>query len=186
MLDLCALLELDLDFAEEGLDVISTAALTDQITSLRSRIASLASSYAQGRIYRDGVSVVLAGEPNAGKSSLFNALLKQDRAIVTPVPGTTRDALEESIVINGVLFRLTDTAGLVRDSYSCGTNESSGPGCGDWSDIVLLGMDAAWSRRRSAQALDAKCRASRKGNSFCRLKQVDLLTSCPQSEIRES
>jgi len=112
VLDLCALLELNLDFAEEGLDLITSTRLLEQIASLRARIGALLSTYDQGRIYRDGVSVVLAGEPNAGKSSLFNALLQQDRAIVTPVPGTTRDALEESIVIDGILFRLTDTAGL--------------------------------------------------------------------------
>jgi len=95
MLDLCALLELELDFSEEGLDVITANDVQRRVVAVRTRIDALLASYAHGRIYRDGVGVVLAGEPNAGKSSVFNALLRQDRAIVTPVPGTTRDALEE-------------------------------------------------------------------------------------------
>jgi tRNA modification GTPase len=72
----------------------------------------MAVSYEKGRIFRDGILVVIAGAPNAGKSSLFNALLQSDRAIVTPTPGTTRDFIEESIAIEGIAVRLVDTAGL--------------------------------------------------------------------------
>jgi tRNA modification GTPase len=143
VLDLCALLELTLDFSEEGLDLISREDLSTRLTGLRSQIGALASSYEQGRLYRDGVSVVLAGEPNAGKSSLFNALLKQDRAIVTAVPGTTRDALEESILIEGILFRLTDTAGLRETSdhvEQLGVERSRA--AVTKADIVLHVMDA--------------------------------------------
>jgi tRNA modification GTPase len=74
----------------------------------------MASTFRAGKVYRDGVSVVIAGEPNVGKSSLFNALLKESRAIVTPVPGTTRDYLEESMLLDGILFKITDTAGIRR------------------------------------------------------------------------
>ena len=92
------------------------------------------------------MSVVLAGEPNAGKSSVFNALLRQDRAIVTPVPGTTRDALEESIIIDGILFRLTDTAGLRETNDQVEqTRRQRSRNAVSGADIVLHVMDASVS-----------------------------------------
>lgn len=146
MLDLCALLELELDFSEEGLDVITANDVQRRVVAVRTRIDALLASYAHGRIYRDGVGVVLAGEPNAGKSSVFNALLRQDRAIVTPVPGTTRDALEESIIIDGILFRLTDTAGLRETTDQVeriGVQRSRDAVSG--ADIIVHVMDASVS-----------------------------------------
>ncbi|MBI3578680.1 MAG: GTP-binding protein, partial [Ignavibacteriales bacterium] len=77
-----------------------------------SQIDELLSSYSVGKVYRDGVRVVLAGAPNVGKSSLLNALLRENRAIVTDIPGTTRDTIEETITIDGLMFNITDTAGL--------------------------------------------------------------------------
>jgi len=112
MKSLCALLELDLDFAEEGLSVVKREEIVRKIGLIRARLEEMAGSFRQGRMYRDGISVVITGPPNAGKSSLFNALLKESRAIVTPVPGTTRDFLEESVMLGGILFSLRDTAGI--------------------------------------------------------------------------
>ncbi len=109
---LCALLEVELDFAEEGISVIEKTHINRKITETKERLEHLAETFKTGKIYRDGVSVVIVGPPNAGKSSLFNALLKDSRAIVTPIPGTTRDYLEENLALKGILFRITDTAGL--------------------------------------------------------------------------
>ena len=109
---LCALLEIDLDFSEEGITVISREQIAQKLVQVKGRLEEMAESFRAGRLYRDGVSVVIAGRPNAGKSSLFNALLRDARAIVTPVPGTTRDYLEENITLSNTLFRITDTAGL--------------------------------------------------------------------------
>jgi tRNA modification GTPase len=109
---LCALLEVDLDFSEEGISVIGRTEIDRKIRTSKERLERLAETFRTGRIYRDGVSVIIVGPPNAGKSSLFNALLKDSRAIVTPIPGTTRDYLEESLTLEGILFRITDTAGL--------------------------------------------------------------------------
>jgi tRNA modification GTPase len=105
-------LELELDFVEEGYEFAERPRVASQIEGAIGAIAKLLESYKMGRIYREGVRIVLAGAPNVGKSSLLNALLKQDRAIVTDTPGTTRDTIEESVILDGVLFSLTDTAGL--------------------------------------------------------------------------
>jgi tRNA modification GTPase len=118
LLALCALLELDLDFSEEGLDLLSREETEKRITGVAEIVAGMIRSYTIGSLARDGVSVVLAGRPNAGKSSLFNLLLQEERSIVTPVPGTTRDAIEESLTLGGILFRLTDTAGIRGSSDS--------------------------------------------------------------------
>jgi tRNA modification GTPase len=112
LLNLSSLIELELDFSEEGIDLLEKKELVSKIQSLKSKLQTMADTFRVGRVYRDGVSVVIVGKPNAGKSSLFNALLREHRAIVTEIPGTTRDSLEESIVIDGVLFKLSDTAGL--------------------------------------------------------------------------
>jgi tRNA modification GTPase len=112
ILGLCSILELELDFSEEGVDLVPRSDIRTRIQRLRDDLSGLISSYESGRLAREGVSVVLLGAPNVGKSSIFNALLENDRAIVSPSPGTTRDSIEESIVLDGQLFRLTDTAGL--------------------------------------------------------------------------
>jgi tRNA modification GTPase len=109
---LCALLEVDLDFSEEGISLIGKGEIDRKIRETKERLERLAETFRTGKIYRDGVSLVIVGPPNAGKSSLFNALLKDSRAIVTPIPGTTRDYLEENLTLGGILYRITDTAGL--------------------------------------------------------------------------
>lgn len=107
-----SLLELELDFAEDGYEFTEKKRVAEQIRQAISQIGELVSSYKIGKIYRDGVKVALAGAPNVGKSSLLNAFLKEERAIVTSIPGTTRDIIEESLTLEGLLFNITDTAGL--------------------------------------------------------------------------
>ncbi len=102
----------DLDYPEEDLNASSRAEIAATLAGVEAELARLLSQYAAGRKIKAGVSVALVGEPNAGKSSLFNALLGYDRAIVSPVAGTTRDVVEGTLEIGGVNFRLTDTAGL--------------------------------------------------------------------------
>lgn len=104
--------ELAIDFADQDLPQIDLDALRNRIENTLSSAEELASKGEQGRIIREGIKVCLAGAPNAGKSSLFNSLLQQNRAIVTPHPGTTRDYLEESISLNGFPLVIYDTAGL--------------------------------------------------------------------------
>lgn len=112
ILDLLAGIEAAIDFSEDdGVEMTSDADLC-RIDHLIDRIAALAATHRQGRIYREGIGVVIAGRPNVGKSSLLNRILGEKRAIVTPIPGTTRDFIEETVDIGGVPVRLTDTAGL--------------------------------------------------------------------------
>ncbi|MGD0337324.1 MAG: tRNA uridine-5-carboxymethylaminomethyl(34) synthesis GTPase MnmE [Bacteroidota bacterium] len=112
LIRITGLLELELDFVEEDIELTSKSEIGKFIGQEIQRIEKLVDSYKNGRIYRDGVKSVIVGRPNSGKSSLLNALLRHDRAIVSIVPGTTRDTIEENIMIDGILFRITDTAGL--------------------------------------------------------------------------
>ncbi len=112
LLDLIALLEAGIDFAEDDLDVASKQEILTRLTPLESALGRLAESYRYGKVIREGITMAILGRPNVGKSSLFNRLLEQDRAIVTPVAGTTRDALAEYCSIGGVPVRLMDTAGI--------------------------------------------------------------------------
>ncbi len=112
LLDLLRDLEAGIDFVEEDIEFVSTDDLDAALCRVREDLSRLRASASDGILLREGVSVVLAGLPNTGKSSLFNALLGAERAIVTEEPGTTRDLLRESWVEGGLLFRLEDTAGL--------------------------------------------------------------------------
>jgi tRNA modification GTPase len=112
ILESVAHLEAWIDFPEEGIDPATGARLLEKISSCISRIERLLSTAESGRVLREGVRVAIVGRPNVGKSSLLNRLLGMERAIVSPIPGTTRDTIEESACLRGLLFRLTDTAGL--------------------------------------------------------------------------
>jgi tRNA modification GTPase len=112
LLNVISLVELELDFAEEDVTFVNQDELLEKINNIILQIKKILSTYIAGRVIRDGIKLVIAGKPNSGKSSLFNKLLNSERAIVSVTPGTTRDYLEENIIINGILFNLIDTAGI--------------------------------------------------------------------------
>jgi len=105
-------IEAEIDFSTEGLEIIQKEVLLDRLEKLLASIEKLITSYDVGRLITDGIKIVLAGKPNAGKSSLLNALIKSDRAIVSPKPGTTRDTVDVIYKVNGLTATLTDTAGI--------------------------------------------------------------------------
>ena len=112
LLELTSLLELELDFAEEDVQFADRSRLRELLDSSVEHCTHLADSFRIGNAVRNGVPVAIVGAPNSGKSTLLNALLKDDRAIVSDIPGTTRDTVEECCVLDGILFRFIDTAGI--------------------------------------------------------------------------
>lgn len=144
------LLELELDFVEEDLEFINKREFIKTVDAVKNEVVELIRTFKFGRIYREGVKVAIVGPPNAGKSSLLNALLESNRAIVTDVPGTTRDTIEESVTIGGLSFKLVDTAGLrntedivEREGIKRAQHEAK------TSDIILTVVDASEGAERS-------------------------------------
>ncbi len=111
-----ALIELELDFSQEDVEFADRKQFYALIEELQTTTSALTSSFQLGNVIKNGVSVAIIGKPNAGKSTLLNSLLNENRAIVSDIPGTTRDTIEEIINIDGILFRLIDTAGLRQHS----------------------------------------------------------------------
>jgi tRNA modification GTPase len=144
LIDLRSYVEAAIDFPEEEVDFLGNAELSDRLTTVRAHFDAVAAAAGQGRLLRDGVTVVLAGRPNSGKSSLLNRLAGYDAAIVTAIPGTTRDVLRERIDIDGLPLHVLDTAGL-RDSDDAVEREGVRRAAAEMirADRVLFVVDAA-------------------------------------------
>ena len=144
VIELRMLIEATLDFPDEEIDLISDTNAVERLTDIRARLSDLLSRAKQGSILRSGLRVVLAGLPNVGKSSLLNRLAGQERALVTAIAGTTRDAIKEIIQIEGIPLHITDTAGL---------RQSEDP-------VEQLGMARTWLEIEGAdlilQIIDAR------------------------------
>ena len=112
LMDFASLIELELDFSEEDVEFASRTELHALLEELTKKLTDLTHSFAYGNALKNGINTVIAGRPNAGKSTLLNALLNEERAIVSDIAGTTRDTIEEQLTIDGVNFRLIDTAGI--------------------------------------------------------------------------
>jgi tRNA modification GTPase len=112
LLNFASLIELELDFGEEDVEFADRAKLASIILSVKDIADKLISSFSLGNAIKNGIPVVIVGKPNSGKSTLLNALLMEDKAIVSEIPGTTRDVIEDTIVIEGIEYRFIDTAGL--------------------------------------------------------------------------
>ena len=147
LVELVALLEAGIDFAEDDLDVTPQQEIARRIAELTPPLAALEASFARGRIVHDGLTLAIVGRPNAGKSSLFNRLVERDRAIVTATPGTTRDLVTERISIGGIPIELVDTAGLREAPPSSLDGSLNGPLNGSLDEVEQLGI------HRSREAL---------------------------------
>ncbi|HEX2920194.1 MAG TPA: tRNA uridine-5-carboxymethylaminomethyl(34) synthesis GTPase MnmE [Bacteroidales bacterium] len=112
LLHFASLIELELDFGEEDVELADRNDLKAIVLKVKTVADKLASSFKTGNAIRNGIPVVIVGKPNSGKSTLLNALLSEDRAIVSEIPGTTRDTIEDTMSIDGIMFRFIDTAGL--------------------------------------------------------------------------
>lgn len=143
LLNISSLIELELDFSEENIELIAKTDIESRIKNLEFEIKSLLETYKFGKIIHDGVNVAIIGKPNAGKSSLLNYLLKENRAIVSEIPGTTRDIIREQVTIDGILFFLFDTAGMreTKDSIEIEGVRRSQEAIKN-ADLVLLLFDS--------------------------------------------
>jgi tRNA modification GTPase len=112
LIHFASLIELELDFGEEDVEFAKRDDLKKLIIQIQSYLTSLIQSFDQGNVIKNGIPTVIAGKPNAGKSTLLNALLNEEKAIVSEIPGTTRDVIEDEMIVGGIAFRFMDTAGL--------------------------------------------------------------------------
>ena len=112
LISFASLIELELDFSEEDVEFADRLDLVNLINTISSVLTNLIESFEVGNVIKNGIPVAIVGKPNAGKSTLLNILLEDERAIVSEIPGTTRDAIEDEMTIDGVLFRFIDTAGI--------------------------------------------------------------------------
>jgi tRNA modification GTPase len=143
LVTLIALLEAGIDFAEDDIAIAPDATILQHIVEVRRPLEELASSFAYGKLVRDGLTLAIVGRPNVGKSSLFNRLVERERAIVTAQPGTTRDLVSETVAIGGIPVELVDTAGIRRaldEAESIGIRKSMEALAE--ADLVLVVLDA--------------------------------------------
>lgn len=142
--ELTSLLELELDFSDEEVEFADRKKLQDLLDELTTECSRLAATFSTGNAIKQGVPVAIVGKPNVGKSTLLNALLCDDRAIVSDIPGTTRDTIEDTLILSGTLFRIIDTAGLRQSAdpiEAAGIQRSHQ--AAQKADIVLLIIDNA-------------------------------------------
>jgi tRNA modification GTPase len=157
LLELIALLEAGIDFAEDDVSVAPAEEILRRLAPVRAGVERLAASFAYGGLVRSGITLAIVGRPNVGKSSLFNRLLEQDRAIVTDIPGTTRDLVSETASIGGIPVKLVDTAGIREGTElveSLGI-ERSYQAMAD-ADLTLIVLDASAPRTLEDDALVAR------------------------------
>lgn len=173
LLELVALLEAGIDFADNDVDVAPTGEIVRRIDELQAGVSRLASSFAFGKLVYSGFSLAIVGRPNVGKSSLFNRLLEQDRAIVTEIPGTTRDLVSEVAAIEGIPIRFIDTAGIRvgLDRIESLGIERSYQAMAD-ADLTIAVVNLAEPVNRDDQAIIERARAT--GRSLVVGNKADL------------
>lgn len=175
-LNLIALLEAGIDFAEDDIDVASSEEILRRIQPVHTAVSALIASFAYGKLVHDGFTLAIVGRPNVGKSSLFNRLLEQDRAIVTEIPGTTRDLVSETAAIEGIPVRFVDTAGirLSQDRVEALGIERSYQAMAD-ADLTIVVIDA--STPLEPEDLAIVERAKQQGRFLIAANKCDLVSS---------
>ena len=182
ILDVLAEIEANLDFPEEDIDPIAKNRLKEASGSVEKELSVLIDSYDTGRMFRDGVTMVILGKPNVGKSSILNCLLETQRAIVSPIAGTTRDFIEERINVGGIPLVITDTAGIrdTEDRIEKLGVELSLKKAGE-SEFVLVVLDQS----TEIDALDRKIlRTAAKKKHLVVINKMDLEEKLERSKLR--
>ncbi|MBU1906094.1 MAG: tRNA uridine-5-carboxymethylaminomethyl(34) synthesis GTPase MnmE [Candidatus Omnitrophica bacterium] len=181
LLNILSLLEANIDFPEEEIDPVNLRMISRKINNLDSELKEILNTAKQGRILREGIHVVICGKPNVGKSSLLNALLDQERSIVTSIPGTTRDTIEEIIDIKGIPVRIVDTAGILEprdlvEKKSVGRSRRYI----DLADLVILLFDGSKKLSKEDEALIGKLK---KKAVIAVINKIDLRQNIEKDKI---
>jgi tRNA modification GTPase len=156
LVELIAVLEAGVDFAEDDVSVLPDSEIVKRIAEVRAPLVKLAESFAYGKVVHEGLTLAIVGRPNVGKSSLFNQLVEREHAIVTAVPGTTRDLVSETVSLGGIPLKLVDTAGIreaMDEAESIGIRKSY-EALAD-ADLVLVVVDASDAQIEDARLLSA-------------------------------
>jgi len=181
MVETLSLCEVGIDFVEEDVPAVDGSMLANRLMEIAEAVSRLIDSYDLGKLVRDGARVVLAGAPNVGKSSIFNALLREERAIVTEIPGTTRDAVTEWLDANGIPVMLADTAGM-RDSVDAveieGVRRSRE--YQERADLVIRVLDAT----NPDDGNDAGKVREERQRSVLALNKIDLVDARKRESLR--
>jgi tRNA modification GTPase len=159
LVELIAMLEAGIDFAEDDVSVMPDATILGHIAGIYTPLDELRASFAYGKIVHEGLTLAIVGRPNVGKSSLFNRLVERERAIVTATPGTTRDLVSETVAIGGIPVKLVDTAGIrqaLDEAESIGIRKSM-EALAD-ADLVLVVLDASQPSAKEDEELIAQAR----------------------------
>ena len=175
LLELIALLEAGIDFAEDDISVAPSAEILRRLEPIESAVADLAASFAFGKLVHEGFTLAIVGRPNVGKSSIFNRLLEQDRAIVTEIAGTTRDVVSETASLGGIPVKLLDTAGirLGQDVVESLGIERSYQAMAD-ADLTLIVVDASHALTKEDEGLIERARGG--GKTLIAANKCDLTT----------
>ncbi len=176
-------IEASIDFSTEGIDVIDPAVLKQKLNDIRARLRDLVRSYRSGRLIKEGIKAVLLGKPNAGKSSLLNLIAQDEKAIVTPLAGTTRDIIQAQTLFNGLRFTISDTAGLRETTElveMIGVDRSQKEA--NLADVVLYVLDSADTDWSEASSHIAKV----KSPVLVLLNKTDLVPAAAQAQLRKN
>jgi len=181
LLDVLSLLEANIDFPDEELGTVNLRKICERLNKINSELKEVLDNSRQGRIFREGIHVVICGKPNVGKSSLLNALLKQERSIVTPIAGTTRDVIEEIIDIRGIPVRIVDTAGIIepRDLVEKKAVQRSKRQI-DLADLVILMLDGSKKLTREDQVLIKKLKRK---TTLALINKIDLRQKIEKEKV---
>ena len=184
ILDVLSVLEANIDFPEEDIDSVQLSAVFKKLKTVNNNLQKIIADSQFGKVLREGVHVVICGRPNVGKSSLLNALLKQERSIVTPIPGTTRDTIEEIIDIKGIPVRIVDTAGILepRDLVEKKAIQRTKKYI-DTADLVILLFDAGTKLHKDDLVLIKKLK---KKKTIAVINKMDLKQKIEKDKLKKS
>jgi len=181
LLEIAAILEANIDFPEEEIGLLDLPQVREKLDRLNSQLKEILTQARHGRILREGIRTVICGKPNVGKSSLINALLKQERSLVTPVAGTTRDTIEEIIDIKGIPVRIVDTAGIIEPNDLVAKKAiQRSKRYIDLADLIILLFDG--SKKLTAQDEVLTTRLKKK-TTLAVINKIDLRQKIEKDKI---